>query len=312
MLANLLLVAGQVLTLFLLMGVGFFLARRGQLTAPGLAQMTHVLLYVVSPCVVVDALAQAERSPALMASILWCFPALIVSYVIYALLAIPLYPKLPRDTRDALRMGTIYGNTGFMGIPLISGVLGQAAMPYCTVGLGVFNIATWTHGAVLMGGKENASAKKALLNPGVLGCAAGFFLFFTGLVMPGPIASAVGFLGSLNTPLAMLVIGAQMAGADLPATFRRRDLWLASGMKLILLPALTMVLLLPFRLPPLTYQTLVILSACPTAGITSIFAQRFGRDPASAAQLVTLSTLLSILTLPMAAVAAAAVSQCFT
>lgn len=304
---NLLLVAGQVFTLFLLMGVGFFFAKRGQITTPGLSQMTHVLLYVVSPCVVIDALAKAERSPELMRSILWCFPALIVSYVIYALLAIPLYPRLPRDTRDALRMGTIYGNTGFMGIPLISGVLGQAAMPYCTVGLGVFNIATWTHGAVLMGGRENASAKKALLNPGVIGCVIGFFLFFTGLAMPGPIASAVGFLGSLNTPLAMLVIGAQMAGADLPATFQRLDLWLASGMKLILLPALTMVLLLPFRLPPLTYQTLVILSACPTAGITGIFAQRFDRDPASAAQLITLSTLLSILTLPVAAVAAAAV-----
>lgn len=307
MLDNLLLVAGQVFTLFLLMGVGFFFAKRGSITGAGLAQMTHVLLYVVAPCVVIDALAQAERTPALMHSILWSLPALAVSYVVYALLAIPLYPRLTRNTRDALRMGTIYGNTGFMGIPLISGVLGQAAMPYCTVGLGVFNIATWTHGAVLMGGKENASVKKALLNPGVLGCVIGFFLFFTGLAVPAPVMSAVGFLGSLNTPLAMLVIGAQMAGADLPATFRRKDLWLASGLKLLLLPALTMVLLLPFRLQPLTYQTLVILSACPTAGITSIFAQRFDRDPASAAQLVTLSTLLSILTLPVAAVAAAAV-----
>lgn len=304
MLENLLVVAGQVFTLFLLMGVGFFFARRGSLTAPGLAQMTHVLLYVVAPCVVIDALANAERTPALMASILWCFPALIVSYGVYALLARFLFPKSPPDTRDCLRMGSVYGNTGFMGIPLISGVLGNSAMPYCTVGLGAFNIAVWTHGAVLMGGKENASVKKALLNPGVLGCVIGFFLFFTGLAVPRPVMSAVGFLGSLNTPLAMLVIGAQMAGADLPRTFRRKDLWLACGVKLALLPALTMALLLPFRLTPLTYQTLVILSACPTAGITGIFAQRFRRDISSTAQLVTLSTLLSILTLPVAAVLA--------
>lgn len=307
MLQNLLLVAGQVFTLFLLMGVGFFLARRGQLTGPGLSQMSCVLLYVVTPCVIVDALGKAARTPELIRSILWSLAALAVSYAVYALLAIPLYPKQPPDTRDSLRMGCVYGNTGFMGIPLISGVLGQTAMPYCTVGLGVFNIATWTHGAVLMGGRENASVKKVLLNPGVIGCAAGFLLFFTGLTLPGPIASAVGFLGSLNTPLAMLVIGAQMASADLPRTFRRRELWLASLFKLAVLPALTMALLLPFRLDALAYQTLVILSACPTAGITGIFAQQFGRDSASAAQLVTLSTLLSILTLPVAAVAAAAV-----
>ena len=72
MLDNLLLVAGQVLTLFLLMGVGFFFAKRGSITAPGLSQMTHVLLYVVSPCVVIDALAKAERTPELMLILVAC------------------------------------------------------------------------------------------------------------------------------------------------------------------------------------------------------------------------------------------------
>lgn len=307
MVHNLLLIAGQVVTLFLLMAVGFFFAKRGMLTGDGVAQMTHLLLYVVAPCVVIDSLAGAERTPELIRSILWCLPALAVSYLVYALLSQFLYPNLPPDTRACLRMGTVYGNTGFMGIPLISGVLGQGALPYCTVALGVFNVVSWTHGAILMGGRENASLKKAVLNPGVIGCAVGYFLFFSGLALPGPIGSTMGYLAGLNTPLAMVVIGAQMAESDLPRTFRRGDLWLASLAKLAALPALTMVLLLPFRLSALAYQTLVILSACPTAGVTSIFAQRFNRDPASAAQLVTLSTLLSIATLPVAAVLAAAV-----
>lgn len=306
MLQDLILVAGQVFTLFLMMAVGFFFARRGQLTAAALSQMSHLLLYVVAPCVVIGALQESRCTPELVRSILLCLAALVVSYLVYMLLAHPLFPRAGADGRDTLRMGVVYGNTGFMGIPLILGVLGQEALIYCTVSLAVFNISSWTHGAVLMGGRANASVKKALLNPGVISCVVGFFLFFADIKLPGPVNTAVGYMADLNTPLAMVVIGGQMAGADFGQTFHRGVLYLAAGVKLVVFPLLTAVLLLPFRLNSLTYQTLVLLSACPTAGVTGIFAQQFRRDTATAAQMITLSTLLSILTLPVIALIAAA------
>lgn len=304
MLHDLLLVAGQVLTLFLMMGVGFFFARRGQLNAAALSQMSHILLYVVTPCVVVDALLGPQCTLSLVWDILWCLAALAAVYAAYFLLSRMLFSRSSADTRAPLQLAAIYSNTGFMGIPLIRGVLGEEAMIYCVVALVVFNIVTWTHGAIVMGGKENASLKKAVLNPGVLGSVIGFFFFFSGLSLPSPIASAVGYLGNLNTPLAMVVIGGQMASADLMQTFRRPVLYAGSGLKLLLVPLLTALVLLPFGLDGLTYQTLVILSACPTAGIVGIFAQQFRRDTATAAQMITLSTLLCILTLPLVAVAA--------
>lgn len=308
MLHELILVAGQVLTLFLMMGVGFFLVKRGSLNAVGLSQMSHILMYVVTPCVVVDALLGPQCTPDLLHAILWCLAALAASYAVYFLLTLPLFPRAEADTRAPLRLSAIYSNTGFMGIPLIRGVLGEEAMIYCIVALVVFNVVTWTHGAVVMGGRENASLKKAILNPGVLGAAAGFFLFFTGLSLPGPAASAINYLGSLNTPLAMVVIGGQMASASLVETFRRPTLYAASALKLLLVPLLTALVLLPFGLDGLIYQTLVILSACPTAGIVGLFAQQFRRDTVTAAQMITLSTLLSILTLPLVAVAARALA----
>lgn len=302
MISNLLTAAGQVLSLFLMMGVGFFLVRRGRLDAAGLSKMSYILLYVVTPCVVVDALLGPRCAPELLWAILRCLGALAAAYAAYFLLCALLFRRLPADTRDPLRLAAIYSNTGFMGVPLIRGVLGEEAMIYCIVALAVFNIVTWTHGAIVMGGRENASLKKAVLNPGVLGAAAGFLLFFTGLPLPFPVASAVGYLGSLNTPLAMVVIGGQMASADLGSTFRRPVLYISAALKLIAVPFVTALLLLPFGLDGLTYQTLVILAACPTAGITGIFAQQFRRDTTAAAQSITLSTLLSILTLPVMAV----------
>ena len=155
-----------------------------------------------------------------------------------------------------------------------------------------------------MGGKGAFSPKKIVLNPGVIAVAIGLPLFLLRLRLPGPLYNAVGFVGDLNTPLAMVVIGAQMSRADLLSTFRGKELYAASAVKLLLMPAVTALLLLRLHLDPLFYSATVILAAAPTAGITSMFAERFGRDSARAAQLVSLSTLLSILTLPVVGVAA--------
>ena len=304
MLNDFLVVAGQVLILFLMMGVGFFLARRGHLDDHALSQLSYLLLYIVAPCVVIDALLKAENSPELTHSILLCTVALLLTYAVNMVLSAPLYPRTAPDTRDTLRFAMIYGNTGFMGLPLVQSVLGADALIYCTITLAVFNIATWTHGAVLMGGRANVPVKKAILNPGVVGCVVGFFFFFSGVTAPSPLATAVDYLADLNTPLAMVVIGGQMASVDLAATFRRPTLYAVSGVKLILIPLLNALILIPFHLDPLCFSTLVILAACPTAGLTSIFAQSFRRDTATAAQSVTLSTLLSILTLPLMTLAA--------
>ena len=128
--------------------------------------------------------------------------------------------------------------------------------------------------------------------------------FLSGMRLPSMVDSAVNFLGDLNTPLAMVVIGGQMASTDLGRTFRRPDLYASSILKLIVIPLITALLLLPFRLPALVYCSMVILAGTPTAGTSGILAQQYNRDVGSAAQLVTLSTLLSVITLPVAAVAA--------
>ena len=116
------------------------------------------------------------------------------------------------------------------------------------------------------------------------------------------------FMGSMNTPLAMVIIGGQMARSDILAVIKKPKLYLTAAIKLIFVPALTVFLLLPLKLSPLSYCACVVLSACPTAGITSMFAQMFKRDEATAAQMVTLSTLLSIITLPIFAVIARQIS----
>lgn len=307
MLEYLLMVSSQVGTMFLMMAAGFALAKRGLLTQAAIPQMTNLLLTVVLPCMLVDSM-QIERTPALLGSM--GYTSLLVAglYVLYCLLSIPLFRRQNSATGKALRFGTLYGNVGFMGLPLIQLVLGEQAMVYGVINLMVFNAFNWSQGVVLMGGRRQVSLKQAVLNPGILGTVVALVLFLCGITLPSMVGSAVSFLGSMNTPLAMVIIGAQMASADWRSVFRSPAILLACGLKLVAMPLLTALILYPLHPEPDLYCTLVLLAGVPTASITAMFAQRYGQDVSTSAQLVTVSTLLSILTLPCCGVLAALLS----
>ena len=125
-----------------------------------------------------------------------------------------------------------------------------------------------------------------------------------GITLPVPVRSAVRYISSLNTPLAMIVIGAQMAAVNLPELLRDARLFGVAVVKLLALPALFMAILLPFGLDPVIYTATIILAGCPTAGASSLMCQMAGKDPSYAARLVTFTTVCSILTLPVVAAAA--------
>ncbi len=300
MLENLLVVCGQVATLFLMMGVGFVLVKLGWLNSQGMSQMSTILLYVVAPCIFVESFQQ-DGLPSL-GVLGTAVVAMGVYYLLFMPLTAMLFRKTQRQTGSVLRFGMLYGNSSFMGLPLLLLVLGSDALIFGVISFVLFSIAQWTQGAIIMGG--GFSLKKSLLNPAVIGLLLGLPLLLFHWRLPAVVNTAVSFMADLNTPLAMVIIGGQIAGTDLVATFTQRRLYLASAVKLILIPGLLMLALLPLRLDPLLYCTCVILAATPVAGATGIFAQRFGQDTATAAQLITLSTILSIITLPIFAVLA--------
>lgn len=308
MLHSIQVVGGSVLTLFLLMAVGFFFVKKGMLTKDALSQMSKLLLYVVTPCIMINTFVAEECNWKTVRTLLIAGSVLVGTYVLNMVLIQPWFRRASADDRGVLRFGSIYGNTGFMGIPLIQAVLGSVGMVPTVISLAIFNISTWTHGYVLIGGRKQLSAKRVLLNPGVIGFVIAIVLFAFGVKLPGPVASTVSFLGSLNTPLAMVIIGGQMAAVDFRELFRDRRLYAVSALKLLAIPAITMLVMLPFHLDPVIFTAVTILAACPTAGATSLFCQLSGKDPSLAARLVTVSTLLSIITLPLVSAVAGVLS----
>lgn len=298
---SLLVVAGQVVTLFLLMGIGFTLVKLGKLHTDGVGQMSFLVLYVVTPCLIITSF-ETERTDDLTVKLTQFFVAYGLLFLLNILISRRCFSHQAERTRGPLRFALVYGNNGYMGLPLLLSILGPEALLYGVISAVVFNLLMFSHGIKTMGG--SITPRQVLINPATIGFAVGLPLFLFGWRLPETVSSAMGFAANLNTPLAMIVIGAQMARADLRASFTNLRLYAVTAFRLVLSPLIALLALYPLHLDPMLYCACVIMSAVPVAGATGMFAQRFEKDTATAAQLVTLSTLLSVLSLPVFAVAA--------
>lgn len=303
MFQNFIVVFLQVMTLFAMMAVGFALEKLKMISRAGTGEMSAVLLYVVNPCIVINAF-QMDKDPQTIQILGIGCASLTACYLAYVALCYLFFRKEPISTQAPLRYGCIYGNVAFIGLPLVRAVIGEEGVFFAVLITIVGGIFCWTHGVLLMGGKEHVSLKQALINPGTVSMAAALLFYFLQIRLSGPVYTAMGFICELNTPLAMIVIGAQLARSDLLSALRGRTLYVASVVKLLIVPAITAVILWPFRENQVFYLSMIILAGAPAGGYTSMFAQMFGRDEQTGAQLISLSTLLSAVTLPMVVVAA--------
>lgn len=297
MLKNFFIVVEQVSVLFLLAGVGFILGKKGWLDDKCAGQLSQLLIYVVAPCAIIDAL-QITYSEKIVSTLLFgCF-FLIFQYVALILISHFSFQREPPQRRSVLQFAQVYANNIFMGIPLLQAVLGTEATIFVVPSLVIFQIFQWTHGVRILGGR--LSLKQAIFNPGIIGVVIGLSLFFLQIRLATVPASVTGFLADMNTPLAMIIIGVQMAQIDFHLICTHTQIYWVSIIRLLLSPLITLLIMFPFcESDPDLFFALVILSAAPVASVTPIFAQKYGKDATIAACAVTLSTLFSILTLPI-------------
>ena len=202
--------------------------------------------------------------------------------------------------RRVLRFCTVFSNAGYMALPLQSALLGETGVFYGAAYVAVFNLVLWSYGLVTMSGeKTGLSAKKLLLNPGVIGLAAGLLVFLLSIPVPEVVAAPIGHLAALNTPVPMLIIGFYLAETNLPAALRDKRSYVAIGLRLVALPLLALFgMVLCGMRGPLLISCVIAVSA-PVAAASTMFATKFGQDTLLSVNLVSLSTLFSVVTMPL-------------
>lgn len=299
-------VVGKVAVILILILVGCFITKRGILTERGASEITTVLIKLVTPCVIINSFVGNEGE--LDAGLLIMAMVLPAVWQLMGLgLSLLVFRKEPLERQKVLRFSVIFSNVGFMGIPLVQGIVGDKGVIYASFGVVVFNLLCWTYGYSMMSGGARLDLKTVLLNPGVVGLVIGLPIYFLKLQLPGIIAEPLGYIADLNTPLAMLVVGSYIARADLRSFMSDLSVYKVSLLRLIAVPAAMLGVLMLLRPEKDLFLATVVQAATPVAANAVLFAVQYKRDSELASKLVAVSTVLSILTIPVLTILAQAV-----
>lgn len=296
---NFLTIGQQVLVLFILIAVGFVCGKKGVITEHASKVMTDIVLYVVTPCVMVSAF-QRDFSMETLGNI--GIAALTAGVIIGASIVLCRLVFRSKDInrKKVLQFAVIFSNCGFMSLPLQKQLLGDDGWFFGSIFVAMFNIIVWTYGLVDMSGdKKQLSIKKIALNPGIIGAVAAIILFVLPFQLPPIIAQPITHLSNLNTPVPMLIIGYYLSKANFRKAFTDGGAYLASLFRLIIIPFAAAFAMLALHLDKTMVIAFTIASAAPTAATTTMFAAKFNRDVELSVSVVTLTTVLSLITMPL-------------
>jgi len=316
MIDNLLTVAQQVAILFVLIGVGAFSRQCKWLDEKAVEGLVNLLILIVTPCLIVDCF-QRPFAPSMLKGLGIAFALTAVAHLLAIVLARTFVRHPDEATRRPLLLSVVFSNVGFMGIPLEQALLGSEGVFYGVVYVAVFNLFMWSWGLVTM--MDDAWRVKNLgfgrvflrmtVNPGTVGLAVALPLFFFSVRLPDVIAAPIHHLANLNTPVAMVVIGYSLLGARLDKVGRLPGVYVATVLRLVICPLAMIAVMVPFRraLDPAMMMAVAIGAATPVAAMVSMFATRFNRDVDAAVAMVSGTTVLSIVTMPVVVALAMAV-----
>ncbi len=286
----------QNIIMALYMALGFFLYKKRIISKAGSGDIGKMLLNIVMPMAIIRSYIRDfswDLFHGFLISFLFSLAALVLSIVISTICF---------QKRSVIKQfGAAFSNAGFIGIPLVQMVLGEEAVFYVASFVALLNILQWTYGVFIFTKDRSViSLKKIATNPIVIALLAGLLLFCLPVTVPAEINTVISTLASMNGPLAMIVLGTYLAQIRLTDLFKDKETYLCAAVRLLLIPIATacLMLLLPKQLETMKLA-LLFAAAAPVGANVAIFAQIYHQDYTEAVKDVCLSTVLSILTMPM-------------
>ena len=285
----------QIAIMALLMAVGILLSRRGFLSPQGTKDLGAILLRIIIPCVIVKSYITTYSRERLLELALSAGLAL-VAFILAMGIAYLVYGKRRRIENFA----AAFCNAGFIGIPLAQAVIGDEGVFYMAASVALLNLFQWTYGVYIMTDRRDSiSAKTIAKNPVVIAIVIGIALFLSRLPVPGILTSTLGYIAGMNTPVAMILMGTYMAKLPWRKLLDKR----ASGCVLLRLVVIPAVVLAVFWALPISNQNVALAAylaaATPVGANICVFAQQYDCDYEFSVVTVCLSTVLSIVTVPL-------------
>ena len=293
-------------SLLLLILVGFVLRKIGLLDERFTKNLSTLVAKGALPFMILHSVTRLEYSAENMKNGLMILVFGTLAHVFMALMARIVFSRVKdADEKKIYNFASVFSNCAFIGFPILEALFGEIGLFYGAFYVITYNLGCWSYGAILMSkGKEGEkfTVKNIFLNIGTISCGIAFVLYVCRVPIPSFLMTTMGHMGSLCTPLSLLVTGSLVAAMPLKNVFLNPKLYAFCGFKLLFLP-LAAALILHFTGASVLVTGidltvfLAVMIALPSAAFTSLFANMYDVKPSYAAQLVSLATMLSPLTI---------------
>ena len=296
-----LLLTKQIAELFIMILLGFILVKSSLLTKHDSKVLSTVALYIVTPCVIINAF-QVQYSQDVKNGIILSFLAAIIVHIIYIVMARMLGKVY---TLNGVEKATvIYTNAGNLIIPLVQALLGKEWVVYTTGYILVTTVFIWTHGRMLICEEKGFNVKELLKNVNVIASVIGILMFALKIQLPSLIIETMDSMSATIAPICMIVAGMLIAGMDVKDCLKNQRLYIITFLKMIVFPCFALILLKFTNLSSMAKNGDMILlisllaSVAPTAASVTQIAQIYDADSEYASAYYFITTMLCILTMP--------------
>lgn len=292
----------QIAELFLMIFMGFLIVKTGLLKDDDSKVLSKIVLYLIIPCVIINAF-QVDYTMDTVKGLLIALAASVMLQIIL-LIIISAFGKLLHLSEVEIA-SIYYSNSGNLIVPIVTFILGQKWVLYGCVFMSVQLIFLWTHCKKILSREPSYDWKKIVLNINMISIFSGIVLFFTHIRLPEIIGNTLSAVGSMIGPASMFVTGMLFAGMNLKQIFANKRVYFISFLRLISVPLLSLILLKFSHLASLSadgnqIMLIVFLAVItPSASTVTQMCQVYGNDSRYASAINVVTTLFSIVTMPL-------------
>ena len=264
-------------------------------------KISKLLLNFTMPAMILGAVSTGDTLPE-TAVVLGVLKVSLVFYALEFAFALAVPPLLGGGPgrKGVWRYGLLFPNVGFIGYPVAVALFGPEALFYAVILVLPFNLLSFTLGPLMLTGAKRFSLRK-MFSPCVAASLAALVLALARLRPPEMVGEAVEFVGSITVPLSLMFVGSLLAGRPMGRLLVSPRLWGLAAVRLLAMPMVLCPILRALGTDPMILGIAVTQMAMPVAVNGSLLCMEYGGDTECMAQITFVSTLASIVTIPLVA-----------
>lgn len=293
----------RVISLFIIILVGVYGNKKHIITTQMNKGLIEILINITLPFMILSSFI-LTYDDAIKSNIIKTVYFSVVAYIIMMIVSYVLLLPIKNNKKTILHFANVFTNTGYVGFPILNSIYGIEGIVYGSIFNMFFVIFVWTYGIMLFKGNfEKKELKreitKIILNPSIIAVCIGLLLMFFDIQLPGALLFSISNIGSITGPLSMIIIGVILSDVKLKQYIKDWTIYYGTIIKLLIIPLIIFLISLLTREKSIPMNTVIIMSAMPASAMTSILAENYDKEKDYAAVIVSVTTLLSLITVPL-------------